>query len=59
VDFKTSRHEGGSLEMFLDEQCIRYEAQMKAYATAFDKARLGLYFPLLRGWRELLNRNSR
>jgi ATP-dependent helicase/nuclease subunit A len=52
VDFKTSRHEGGGLEAFLDEQRTRYEPQLNAYATAFDKARLGLYFPLLRGWRE-------
>ena len=52
VDFKTSRHEGGGLEQFLDEQRTRYESQLNAYAAAFDKARLGLYFPLLRGWRE-------
>ena len=52
VDFKTSRHEGGGLEVFLDEQRTRYEPQLNAYATAFDRARLGLYFPLLRGWRE-------
>ena len=52
VDFKTSRHEGGGLEQFLDEQRVRYEGQLNAYATAFAKARLGLYFPLLRGWRE-------
>jgi ATP-dependent exoDNAse (exonuclease V) beta subunit len=52
VDFKTSRHEGGGLEQFLDEQRVRYEPQLNAYAAAFDKARLGLYFPLLRGWRE-------
>jgi ATP-dependent exoDNAse (exonuclease V) beta subunit len=52
VDFKTSRHEGGGLERFLDEQRVRYEPQLNAYAAAFDKARLGLYFPLLRGWRE-------
>jgi ATP-dependent helicase/nuclease subunit A len=52
VDFKTSRHEGGGLEQFLDEQRRRYEPQLNTYATAFDKARLGLYFPLLRGWRD-------
>jgi ATP-dependent exoDNAse (exonuclease V) beta subunit len=52
VDFKTSRHEGGGLEEFLDEQRRRYEGQLTAYAAAFDNARLGLYFPLLRGWRE-------
>jgi hypothetical protein len=52
VDFKTSRHEGGGLEEFLDEQRKRYASQLDAYAAAFDRARLGLYFPLLRGWRE-------
>jgi ATP-dependent helicase/nuclease subunit A len=52
VDFKTSRHEGGGLEEFLDEQRKRYERQLTSYAAAFDNARLGLYFPLLRGWRE-------
>ncbi|HYN11611.1 MAG TPA: 3'-5' exonuclease, partial [Burkholderiales bacterium] len=52
VDFKTSRHEGGGLEQFLDEQRARYESQLNAYAAGFDKARLGLYFPVLRGWRE-------
>ena len=52
VDFKTSRHEGTGLEQFLDEERKRYEPQLNAYAAAFDRARLGLYFPLLRGWRE-------
>jgi len=52
VDFKTSRHEGAGLEEFLDEQRKRYAPQLDAYAAAFDRARLGLYFPLLRGWRE-------
>jgi hypothetical protein len=54
VDFKTSRHEGAGVEQFLDEQRIRYERQLATYATAFDKARLALYFPILRGWREWL-----
>ena len=52
VDYKTSRHEGGGLETFLDEQRKRYEQQLNKYASAFDAANLGLYFPLLRGWRE-------
>jgi ATP-dependent exoDNAse (exonuclease V) beta subunit len=55
VDFKTSRHEGGGVEEFLDEQRKRYEPQLRSYAAAFDNARLGLYFPLLRGWREWLD----
>lgn len=52
VDFKTSRHEGSGLEQFLDDQRTRYELQLNAYAAAFDQAHLGLYFPLLCGWRE-------
>ena len=52
VDFKTSRHEGAGLEEFLDEQKKRYQRQLNAYAGAFQRARLGLYFPILRGWRE-------
>jgi ATP-dependent exoDNAse (exonuclease V) beta subunit len=52
VDFKTSRHEGGGVEEFLDEQKNRYQSQLNAYAAAFERARLGLYFPILRGWRE-------
>jgi ATP-dependent exoDNAse (exonuclease V) beta subunit len=57
VDYKTSAHEGADLEAFLDEEARRYRAQMEDYADAFVKAgaaqiRLGLYFPLLKGWRE-------
>ena len=52
VDFKTSQHQGAGLEAFLEEQLRRYEPQLLAYATAFDQARLGLYFPLLLEWRE-------
>jgi ATP-dependent exoDNAse (exonuclease V) beta subunit len=58
VDFKTSRHEGGGLDEFLDEQRKRYERQLTTYAAAFDDARLGLYFPLLRGWREWFDPNA-
>ena len=52
ADIETSRHEGAGLEAFLDEQKRRYAPQLDAYAAAFERARLGLYFPLLRGWRE-------
>jgi len=52
VDFKTSSHEGGDIETFLDAQRERYAAQLDAYAQAVGGARRGLYFPLLRGWRE-------
>ena len=57
VDFKTSSHEGGGLEEFLDEQQRRYRDQMERYARIFalsgaSSLRLGLYFPLLDAWRE-------
>jgi len=52
IDFKSSRHEGAGIEDFLDEECKRYEGQLNGYAAAFDDAFLGLYFPLLKAWRE-------
>jgi hypothetical protein len=54
VDYKTSRHEGADREAFLDSERDRYRAQLEAYARALasGKTMLGLYFPLLSGWRE-------
>ncbi|HET9578607.1 MAG TPA: UvrD-helicase domain-containing protein [Usitatibacter sp.] len=55
VDYKTSTHEGGDLERFLAEEQRRYAPQLERYAAAAlagQNASLGLYFPLLRGWRE-------
>ena len=57
VDFKLSRHEGAGREVFLDRERERYRAQLDEYAAlvrALDDRpiRLGLYFPLLAGWRE-------
>ena len=57
VDYKTSRHESGDTDEFLDLQQERYREQLERYAavvSALDDRpiRLGLYFPLLRGWRE-------
>jgi ATP-dependent helicase/nuclease subunit A len=56
IDFKTSSHEGGGLEAFLDEQQRRYRDQLERYAGLLAPlgrpVRLGLYFPLLDGWRE-------
>jgi hypothetical protein len=52
VDYKTSRHEGGNLDAFLDQEVVRYSQQLQRYHSANSGARLGLYFPLLRGWRE-------
>jgi ATP-dependent exoDNAse (exonuclease V) beta subunit len=54
VDYKTSGHEGGAVEAFLDRERERYAAQLRGYARALGEAqRLGLYFPLLGGWREV------
>jgi hypothetical protein len=55
VDYKTSSHEGADIEAFLDRERERYEAQLARYAAAVGDAQatmLGLYFPLLAGWRE-------
>jgi ATP-dependent exoDNAse (exonuclease V) beta subunit len=56
IDFKTSSHEGGGLDGFLDEQQRRYRDQMERYARLFAPlgrpVRMGLYFPLLDEWRE-------
>ena len=54
ADYKTSSHEGGDGEAFLDRERTRYEAQLARYAAALGEPQtmLGLYFPLLAGWRE-------
>jgi ATP-dependent exoDNAse (exonuclease V) beta subunit len=54
VDFKTSSHEGTGLEAFLDRELERYGPQLEGYAQAFpgEPVALGLYFPLVKGWRE-------
>jgi ATP-dependent exoDNAse (exonuclease V) beta subunit len=54
VDYKTSAHEGADREGFLDREQSRYAPQLERYARALGGARrLGLYFPLLAGWREI------
>ncbi len=55
VDYKTSGHEGTGVDGFLDREQERYRAQLARYAEALahaEPAMLGLYFPLLAGWRE-------
>ena len=55
VDYKTSGHEGTNVDGFLDREKERYKVQLERYAKALaqgDGAMLGLYFPLLAGWRE-------
>jgi hypothetical protein len=53
VDFKTSAHEGGGLDAFLDSEVARYAPQLERYAAAVvatdsRPVQLALYFPLLR-----------
>ncbi len=57
IDYKTSRHIGGGLEEFLDREVERYRPQLQRYAQLAQRlgpqpVRLGLYFPLMRAWRE-------
>jgi ATP-dependent exoDNAse (exonuclease V) beta subunit len=57
IDYKTGIHRGGGLEAFLDNERNRYRAQLDAYAQVVGQMdsrpiRLGLYFPLMGGWRE-------
>jgi len=54
VDYKTGRHEGGGEEAFLDRERERYAEQLRRYARVLgDGRRLGLFFPLVPGWREV------
>ncbi|MGB0750477.1 MAG: PD-(D/E)XK nuclease family protein, partial [Gammaproteobacteria bacterium] len=59
VDYKTGGHEGGDLTTFLDTEQERYSAQLENYAKVMREMddrpiRLGLYFPLIRAWRDWL-----
>ena len=54
VDYKTSSHEGADIEGFLDREQQRYRTQLERYAAQMvekDQS-LGLYFPMLSGWRQ-------
>lgn len=57
IDYKTSEHQGGRLEKFLNEEQRRYRPQLESYALLMSRIvngpiSLGLYFPLLDAWRE-------
>jgi ATP-dependent helicase/nuclease subunit A len=57
IDYKTSHHSGGGLEEFLDREVERYRPQLQRYSVFArrlgpEPVRLGLYFPLMRAWRE-------
>ncbi|MFB3827358.1 MAG: UvrD-helicase domain-containing protein [Bryobacteraceae bacterium] len=58
VDYKTSAHQGGALDAFLDNERERYRSQLDLYRAVFEQyedlpVRAALYFPLLKGWREI------
>ena len=58
VDYKTSTHEGGDLEAFLDQEALRYRPQLQRYADLARepggaRLRAALYFPLLGEFREI------
>ena len=56
VDYKTGDHAGSDVEQFLDREAQRYRGQLERYARLMSQLddrpiRLGLYFPMLTGWR--------
>ena len=58
IDFKTSSHQGGGLESFLDQEIERYTPQLQKYlelarALGPEPVKAALYFPLLGAFREL------
>ncbi|MEX0951729.1 MAG: 3'-5' exonuclease, partial [Gammaproteobacteria bacterium] len=57
VDYKTGSHAGTDIDTFLEREQERYRPQLERYAEfmrVLDQRpiRLGLYFPLLKCWRE-------
>ena len=61
IDYKTSFHEGGNLENFLEQEKARYREQLERYARLMFQRdnpengrpiRLALYFPMLGEWLE-------
>ena len=64
IDYKTSAHTGGDLEGFLDNEQQRYRSQLEGYAGVMQSlesgpVNLGLYFPMLQGWRSWTYRENR
>ncbi|MFQ6005377.1 MAG: UvrD-helicase domain-containing protein [Woeseia sp.] len=58
IDYKTSTHEGGDLDGFLDQEEERYRAQLEKYARLYEslvdaRVRTALYFPVLQEFREV------
>ena len=58
IDYKTSTHEGGDLEGFLQQESERYRPQLQKYAAVYKafsntEVRVALYFPMLQAFREV------
>ncbi len=58
VDYKTSTHEGGRLEAFVQAESSRYRPQLEKYAAMYKSysgadVRCALYFPLLQEFVEI------
>jgi len=58
VDYKTSSHEGGDLQSFLNAESDRYRSQLSKYAALYQNysganVRCALYFPLLQKFVEV------
>ena len=59
IDYKTGSHDGGGLDAFLDKEVQRYREQVESYARVMRRmepgrvVRVGLWFPMVRGWREV------
>lgn len=56
IDYKTGDLRDDDVESFLDNELERYRSQLENYAYILNLAehrpiKLGLYFPLLKGWR--------
>ena len=58
IDYKTSTHEGGDLEAFLQHEADRYQQQLQKYSSLYRHyanvpVKAALYFPLLQQFREV------
>jgi ATP-dependent exoDNAse (exonuclease V) beta subunit len=57
IDYKTGEHKVAT-DVFLNNEVLRYRQQIETYAALLHRfqisisIRLGLYFPMLAGWRE-------
>jgi len=61
VDYKTGTHEGGDMDAFLNAEMERYRTQLEDYGRLMEQwdegrypVRMGLYFPMLDAWKEVV-----